>query len=79
MKSKQKKIPLPKSGAGRPKGTFGKSMWDTLQVGDTKFFPVYAKGISARIGLLNYIKVRGLSWKVSARKEKEGLRIWRIK
>ncbi len=52
---------------------------DTLQVGDSKFFPVYAKGISARIGLLNYIKVRGLSWKVSARKEKEGLRIWRIK
>lgn len=70
-------IPVRNGRTGRPKGTYKRSVWDSLKKGRSVYFPNHYKGLIAYNGLRQYIKTRQLTWIVTSAREGKGLRIWR--
>ena len=53
--------------------------FEAMEIGDSLFLQEFRKAESARISAIQFVKRRGLDWKFSMQKTREGWRIFRIK
>jgi hypothetical protein len=53
--------------------------FETMTVGDCLFISEFRKAESARVAAIQFVKRRGLDWKFSMQKSRDGWRIQRIR
>lgn len=51
----------------------------TMKIGDSLLVSEFRKAESARVSAIQFVKRRGLNWKFSIQKGREGWRIYRIR
>lgn len=52
--------------------------WEKMEIGDSVYIEPVQKANTELQHLRDGIKARGLKWKITARKEGNGRRIWRV-
>jgi len=50
-----------------------------MDIGDSLFVSEFRRAESARVAAIQFVKRRGLDWKFSIQKSREGWRIYRIR